>query len=125
MKPAYRSLDYPTILAKSTAMFRVPFRQIGRDLQLAQESSHRLAVVGPISEKAFRALSRSSLLATKCGDSLDQRNHLRHIVPVGPRDSNGYGNALPVNQNMVFCSPSGPIRWVFPGVLASFQGSNR
>jgi hypothetical protein len=106
-------------------MFRVSFRQIGRDLQWTQEPSHRLAVVCAIGEKAFRAFPRTSSLATKCGHTLHEGNNLRHVVPIGPGDSHGYGNPLSVNQDMVFGTPSGAIRRVFPGVGASFHGSNR
>src|SRR5262245_6436628 len=104
MKPSDRSFDHPAGLPQSTAMFGEATPKFRFNAPTSQLPLMGAGTVSAIALNGCRAAARSTGLAGDVRDGVNQRQQLRHVVSVGPRERHGQGNARGVGQHMMLAA---------------------
>src|SRR5215207_6690796 len=82
----------------------------------------RLAVIGAVALHLLRPPARPPALAPDGRDTLDQRQQLRDVVAVRPRQTQRERDASALDQQVVLAAEFAPIYGAFAGLLASMTG---
>jgi len=83
-----------------------------------------LGVIGTVSLNLLGPMSWSTDFAAHVRDLIDQRQQLRNIVAIRPRQDSRQRNALGIGKEMVFAARFAPIRGIWAGFLASARGTH-
>src|SRR5436309_1007131 len=84
----------------------------------SERTPMRLAVIRPITLQLLRPPARASAPALDRRDTLHQRQQLRDVVAVRPRQTHGEWDAPALHQQMMLAPQFAPIYWAFAGLLA-------
>ena len=102
VQPGQRAFDRPARSPQATPVGRASFREHGHNAPRPQGPSVRLRVVGAIALHGAGPAPRATRLAADGGDRIDQRQQLRHVVPVRGREARDERNPVGVGENMMF-----------------------
>ena len=116
VQPTDRPLHHPAEDAQAAAVLAVAMGDAGFNTALGQLLPVRLGVVGPVREDFLGTLHGASDLAGDGRDRVHQRDQLRHIVAVTPRDPNGERNAFRIRDDVM-------LRAVFPAIHGAGTGT--
>lgn len=83
-----------------------------------------LAIIGAVALHLVRLLARSPALASDGWDTPDQRQQLRDVVAVRPRQSCREWDASAIYQQVMLAAQFAPIYRAFAGLLAPVTGSD-
>src|SRR5438105_8331273 len=84
----------------------------------------RLAVIRPITLQLVGSPARSPALAPDRRDTLHQRQQLRDVMAVRPRQTHRERDAPTLHQEVVLAAQFAPIYRAFPGLLTAVTGSH-
>ena len=107
MQPGDGAFDHPAEDTQAAPVWRIAASQDGDDALRAQLLPVRVRVVGAIALDTLRSVPGPAPCATDRRNSLHEREELRHIVPVGFRESDGQGDAVRI-RNEVMLAPQLP-----------------
>ena len=115
-KPGEGTLYDPAIDTQAAAMLCSTPGQQRDNVPLTQRASMRLRVIGPIAQNGLGTPTGPSHFARDGPDGIDQRQQLRDVVAIGPRDLDGQRNAIGRSQQMVLGARFTPIRGIGAGL---------
>jgi len=115
VQPTDGPLHNPTEDAQSAAVLGITFGDAGLDASFGQLPPMRIGIVRPIAKEFIGASHRTAHLPGDGRNRIHQRDQLRYVVPVGPREPNGKRNAFRICDEMVF-------RPVFPAIHGAGTG---
>jgi hypothetical protein len=84
-----------------------------------ERTTVRLTVIGAVALHLVRPLARAAAPAPDRRDTLDQRQQLRDVVSVRPRQTHRERDAFALDQQVVLAAQLGAIYGAFPGLLAA------
>ena len=102
MQPRERALDDPACAAEATAVRAPSFRELRRDPALFELVTMRLRIVGAVALDDAGLAQRPTRTAAQRWNPVDQRQQLRHVVPVRRREARDNRNPLRVGKKMMF-----------------------
>lgn len=100
-QPRNGAFNDPAVLAQATAVGRAAPGQQRENPTPTQLPPVRLRIIGPVSLDPIRSPAGSSYFARDRRDRINQREQLRNVVAMGPRDLDGQGNPAGVGDQMV------------------------
>jgi hypothetical protein len=102
MEPRQRAFDHPARAPQSAAVRPAPFRQLAGDPAALEGVPVRLRVIAAVALHQARLAHRPTRAAAQGGNTVDQRQQLRHVVPVRRREARDDRNPVGVGKNMMF-----------------------
>jgi len=114
MEPTEGPLHHPAVNAQSAAVLGAAFRQHRPDVALTQLLPMPVRIVRAIALHLVRATPGMTNLAGHGRNAVHQRQQLRHIMPIGPRQDERERNPLGVGEQMVFAPQFPSIRGIRP-----------
>jgi hypothetical protein len=106
----------PAMNAQATAMRRPAVGQERDNAAAPQLASMRLRVIGSVPQNRLGMPTRPSHFARDGRDGIDQRQQLRDVIAVGPRDLDRQRNAVRRGQEMVLGARLAAIRGIGAGL---------
>src|SRR5580692_261542 len=100
--------------AQAAAVRRSSSRDGRGDIAARQFHSMRIGIVSTVSHDFLGFTQWRARLAGNRRDRIDQRNQLRHVVAIGPREEGGKRYTARINKDVVF-------RPVFPAVHGAWS----
>lgn len=100
-EPRDRPLDDPTVDAQATAVGRATPGQYRDNPAPTQLPAVRLRIIGPVALDPVRSSTGPSDFARDRRDRIDQRQQLRDVVAIGPRDLDRQRNAARIGDQMM------------------------
>jgi len=110
MKPTERAFDDPTDLAKAAALRRAALGNVRFNAFAPQEDAVHFGVVGAVGIEALRTLNRTAGFTSNGWDGLNQRDQLRHVVPVGARQLASQRGSMGIGDDVVLAALLAPVR---------------
>jgi len=101
VQPTDCSFHHPAKDAQPAAVFGVALGDAGFDPSFGQLLPVRPGVICPVCEDFPGASCGVTDLPSDRRDRIDQRDQLRHIVAVAPREANGKRNAFRIRDEVV------------------------
>jgi hypothetical protein len=117
VQPREGTFYYPTVDTQSASVFSPSFGQQGDNSSVAKFSAMWLRVIAPITKKAIGMLTRPANLACDGRDTVNQRQKLCDVVPVGTGQYHRKRNTVGICYQMMFRASFTPIR----GIWACFR----
>lgn len=102
VQPTEGPLNNPTIHTQTAAVLGISSGNERFYANLAQRLSICLRIVRTIRIKLLEAISRRPTLSCNGRHVINQRQQLRHVVPIGGGEANDDGHTVAVSQQMVF-----------------------
>ena len=102
MKPGERALDDPARASESAAVRTAAFRQLAGDPAPLKGVAMRLRIVAAIPLDEARLPQRPAGASPQRRDAVDERQQLRHVVPVRRREARDNRNPVRVGKNVMF-----------------------
>lgn len=102
MKPGQRAFDDPARASQSAAVRAAAFRQLARDPASLEFVAMRLRVVPAVALHEAWLPQRPTRAAAQGRNAIDEREQLRHIVPVRRREARDDRNPVRVGKNVMF-----------------------
>src|SRR6476646_8185250 len=120
MQPGIGSLDGPTRLSQTAAVFGVSLGKDRCDSQPTQDSSQWFGIIAAVALKPIWVFPFGSWFAANGRHRCQNMKGFGDLIDVGCRDRDVERNALGIGQDMVFAGGLAAIRRVWAGVFASF-----
>jgi hypothetical protein len=117
MKPRQTPFNNPASFAQSAAMFGVASCQQWDYAQFSQYFSQRFTMVGTVTLKSIRSLFRMARFAADGWDSIYQWQCLSDIMPIGPSEFMGQGDAVCICNQVMLRTRFTPVCGVGPSLL--------
>ena len=114
VEPTEGPLHHPAVNAQSAAVFGAAFRQHRPDVALTELQPMPVRIVRAIALYLVRPTPGMTDLARHGRNGVHQRQQLRHIMPIGPRQDERERNALGVGKQVVFATQFPSIRGIRP-----------
>ena len=102
MEPSQCPLDDPARATKLAAVRPTAFRQLADDPALLELVAVRLRIVSAIALYEPRPPERTTRPSAHWRDAVDQRQKLRHVVPIRRREAGDNRNPVGVGKNVMF-----------------------
>ena len=102
MQPGKCAFDHPPENAQPTAVARSALGQNRTDAKLTQRLAMGLAVIGTVALNTIRPPARTPYLARDRRNRLDQRQQLRHVMPVGSGELHRERDSIGIGDNVMF-----------------------
>ena len=102
MEPGERTFDDPASPAQPAAVRTAAFRQLTSDAAPLEFVPMGLGIVAAIPLHEVRLPQRPAGAAPQRRDTIDERQKLRHVVPVRRREARNNRNPVGVGKNVMF-----------------------
>ena len=102
MQPGQRALDDPAGPPQAAPVRSSALGQLRRDAAERQLVPMGLGIVAAVALHQGRLAGRTTDPAPQGGHGIDQREQLRHVVPVRRREARDKRNPVRVGKNMMF-----------------------
>ena len=119
MEPRVSPFNDPTAFAQAATVFSAPPGDYRSDAALAKSATMRIGIVATVGIDDLGLAKRPAACAANRRDGVDQRQQLRDIVAIGPRQDRADRNAVCVYEDVVFGPRSRAIRGVRPSFWAA------
>jgi hypothetical protein len=117
MKPRQASFNNPAGFTQSATVFGVSFGKQWNYSQFPQNFSQRVAVIGTVTLKCIRALSRAARLAAYGRNSVYQRQCLCNIMPISSSECMGQRDTICISNQVMFGTAFTPVRGIRASLL--------
>lgn len=117
MQPGESAFDDPARQAKVAAMPGAALGELRMDVALPQDKTIALAIVSPVGLHTPWFAQRAAAPSADGGNPVEQRQQLRRIVTVGPREDHIERCAVAVDDEVVLAARLAPISRVGPGLF--------
>jgi hypothetical protein len=114
VQPRQGTLNDPAIDTEAAPVFGPALGQDGFNPTLLQRNAVWLGMVGAITLHTIGPATRSSRLAGDRRDRIDQRQHLRYIVPIRAAKLRGERNTIRIGDDVVLRAVFSTIRGIWP-----------
>jgi hypothetical protein len=102
MEPRQRALDDPPRASQSAAVRAAAFRELAGDAASLEFVPMRLRIVPAVALHQPRLSQRPTRATAQLGNTVHERQQLRHVVPVRRREARDDRNPVGVGKNMMF-----------------------
>lgn len=120
MEPCVSTLDHPAKFAETTAVLGLALCDYRLDAAFAKFPAMWFGVVAAIGVNDFGLLKRLATYTANRRNSIDERQQLRNVVAIRARQDSTDGDAIGIDENVMFGTGSRVIR----GVRASFSSAS-
>jgi len=117
MEPRQGSLNDPAVYAQLAPVPDAATGQDRLDAQVHERIAVPLGIIGTIALNPVGMAARPAALAGDRGNGVNQRQQLRHVVPVCARERGGQRDAVRIGDDVMFRPVFPPIRGVRAGLL--------
>jgi hypothetical protein len=125
VKPGIRTLDHPAVFPQPTPMFGAALGNIWFDPARPEGQPVGARVIGAIGVQPIWPAPRAAYSAADGRDGVDQRQDLRDVVFIGPRNNCRHGEAMAFRKDVVLAAVFAPIRGAgacfFPRAIARIE----
>ncbi len=118
VQPTQRAFHDPAVHAQTAAVLGAAFGDHRLDAALTQRGAMPGGVVPAVGIQPIRLATRPAHAARDWQKSIDQRQQLRHVVPVCRGQANAEWRSLRIGDDVVFRAGFPPIRRVGAGFFA-------